>query len=57
MNFSPQDDAVLDVSAGSDFTVAVSETGTVFGWGSNLAGQLGKPPIEMDGTYVHDDIS
>ena len=27
----------------------MSDTGTVFGWGSNAGGQLGKPPIETDG--------
>ena len=40
------EETVLEVGAGADFTLAVSMSGTVFGWGSNAAGQLGRPPLE-----------
>ena len=43
-----QDDCVLAVAAGADFTLALTDSGTVFGWGSNTSGQLGKPPIETE---------
>jgi hypothetical protein len=44
-----QDDCVLAVTAGADFTLALTDSGTVFGWGSNTSGQLGKPPIDVEG--------
>ena len=44
-----QDDCVLAVAAGADFTTALTDSGTVFGWGSNTSGQLGKPPIDVEG--------
>lgn len=43
------DDVICHADCGSDFTICMSDTGTVFGWGSNAGGQLGKPPIETDG--------
>ena len=46
---SLRQECICEISAGADFTVAVSDSGTVFGWGSNAAGQLGKAPIEADG--------
>ena len=33
---------------GSDFTLALSESGSLFGWGSNTSCQLGRPPLEPD---------
>ena len=36
------------MSAGADFTVALTDSGTVFGWGSNTSGQLGKPPVDVE---------
>ena len=42
-------EVICEVAAGADFTTAISDSGTVFGWGSNAAGQLGKPPVEADG--------
>ena len=42
-------DCISRVAAGADFTTAISDSGTVFGWGSNAAGQLGKAPVEADG--------
>lgn len=42
-------DCVCQVTAGADFTTAITDSGTVFGWGSNAGGQLGKAPIEAEG--------
>ena len=39
-------ETVVEVGAGADFTLAVTVSGTVFGWGSNTGGQLGRPPLE-----------
>ena len=39
-------DVVTMISAGADFTCAVSDLGTVYAWGSNASGQLGRIPIE-----------
>ena len=39
-------DTVVTVSAGADFTVVVTDTGSVMAWGSNAAGQLGRAPLE-----------
>jgi alpha-tubulin suppressor-like RCC1 family protein len=36
-------------TCGSDFCVAVSDSGSIFGWGSNSQGQLGRPPLENNG--------
>ena len=33
-----QDDCVLAVAVGTDFTMALTNSGTVFGWGSNTSG-------------------
>ena len=38
------------LGAGADFTVAVTDSGTVFAWGSNAAGQLGRAPLEDPGS-------
>ena len=40
------EEEVVEVAAGADFTLAVTQAGTVFGWGSNAGGQLGRPPLE-----------
>ena len=40
------EETVVEVGAGADFTLAVTVSGTVFGWGSNTGGQLGRPPLE-----------
>ena len=40
------EETVVEVAAGADFTLAVTQAGTVFGWGSNAGGQLGRPPLE-----------
>lgn len=37
----PETRPVLKISCGWDFTLALLETGEVFGWGSNSYGQLG----------------
>ena len=37
-----RDDFVCHIAAGGDYSVAVAESGTVFAWGSNASGQLGK---------------
>jgi len=29
--------------------MALTDSGTVFGWGSNTSGQLGKPPVDVEG--------
>jgi len=39
-------DVVTMISAGADFTCAVSDLGTVYAWGSNASGQLGRIPVE-----------
>ena len=41
---------VTMLGAGADFTVAVTDSGTVFAWGSNAAGQLGRAPLEDPGS-------
>jgi alpha-tubulin suppressor-like RCC1 family protein len=47
LNLLPIDQDVICVAAcGSDFCVAVSDSGSIFGWGSNSQGQLGRPPLE-----------
>ena len=38
------------LGAGADFTVAVTDSGTVFAWGSNAGGQLGRAPLEDPGS-------
>ena len=42
------DDFICAASCGSDFNVVLSESGTLFGWGSNSSGQLGRAPLEVD---------
>ena len=42
-------DFISMATCGSDFTVAVSDSGSIFGWGSNSQGQLGRPPLENSG--------
>ena len=43
-----EEDTVTRLAAGADFTVAVTEAGTVYAWGSNAAGQLGRAPVEAE---------
>ena len=40
------EETVVEVAAGTDFTLAVTPTGTVFGWGSNAGSQFDRPPLE-----------
>ena len=35
--------SVDDISVGSDYTLALTNTGDVWGWGNNGDGQLGTP--------------
>ena len=44
------EDRVTLVGAGADFTLAVTHSGSVFAWGSNAAGQLGRAPLEDPGS-------
>jgi hypothetical protein len=48
--------AAVDVSAGSDHTLALSVTGGVYGWGKNWKGQLGRDPSVMPTTPVPQPI-
>ncbi|XP_023343350.1 uncharacterized protein LOC111712841 [Eurytemora carolleeae] len=41
-------DYICAAVCGSDFTLALSESGSLFGWGSNSSCQLGRPPLEPD---------
>ena len=41
-----QDDLIVQVASGADYSLALSEAGSVFAWGNNNNGQLGKPPLE-----------
>ncbi len=41
-----REDFVKHIACGADYSVVVAETGSVFAWGSNANGQLGKPPLE-----------
>lgn len=38
------------VSAGSDFALALKSDGTVWGWGYNVDGELGRAPLAAGGT-------
>ena len=42
------DDFVIEISCGGDYSGALSDSGTLFCWGHNSCGQLGKPPIVED---------
>ena len=42
------DDFILQISCGGDYSAALSESGTLFCWGHNSCGQLGKPPLVED---------
>ena len=42
------DDFIIEISCGGDYSAALSDTGTLFCWGHNSSGQLGKPPIIED---------
>ena len=42
------DDFIIEISCGGDYSAALSESGTLFCWGHNSCGQLGKPPIIED---------
>ena len=37
------DDFICSAVCGSDFSVCISESGSLYGWGSNSAAQLGNP--------------
>lgn len=41
---------VVQVSAGTEFTIALKADGTVWGWGTNLSGQLGNGSTAMSQT-------
>ena len=41
-----KDDLIIEVACGADFSLAMSEAGSVFVWGGNGGGQHGKPPLE-----------
>ena len=38
----------MQVACGMDFSLAVAESGTVFAFGDNSLGQLGRPPGNRD---------
>lgn len=39
---------VMDIAAGAEFSVALGHNGSVYTWGSNLYGQLGRSPSSTD---------
>ena len=41
-----KDDVIVEVAASGDFSLAMSDAGSVFAWGNNGGGQLGKPPLD-----------
>ena len=41
-----KDDLIIEIVCGADFSLAMSEAGSVFVWGGNGGGQHGKPPLE-----------
>lgn len=41
-----KEDVVVQIAAGGDYCLALSDTGSVFAWGNNAGGQLGKLPID-----------
>ena len=41
-----KDDVIVEVAASGDFSLAMSDAGSVFAWGHNNGGQLGKPPLD-----------
>ena len=41
-----KDDIIVEIACGSDYSLAMSEAGSVFVWGGNSGGQHGKPPLE-----------
>ena len=41
-----KDDLIIEIACGADFSLAMSEAGSVFVWGGNSGGQHGKPPLE-----------
>ena len=41
-----KEDPICQIACGGDYSLAVSESGTVFAWGNNNAGQLGKVPLD-----------
>ena len=40
------DDIVCQIACGGDYSLALCESGTVFAWGNNGAGQCGKIPLD-----------
>ena len=51
-----KDDVILEVAASGDFSLAMSDAGSVFAWGNNNGGQLGKPPLD-DGNSNKDGVN
>lgn len=41
-----KDDVIIEVAASGEFSLAMSDAGSVFAWGNNSGGQLGKPPLD-----------
>ena len=41
-----KDDIIVEIACGADYSLAMSEAGSVFVWGGNSGGQHGKPPLE-----------
>jgi alpha-tubulin suppressor-like RCC1 family protein len=50
-----KDDMIVQIASGGDYSLALSETGSMFAWGNNSGGQLGKPP--MDETNLNKDCT
>ena len=44
-----KEDKICEIACGGDYCLAVSECGSVFSWGNNTNGQLGKPPMDVVG--------
>ena len=42
------DEFIIEISSGGDYSAALSDSGTLFCWGHNSSGQLGKPPMIGD---------
>ena len=42
-----KDDRICQIACGGDYTLALSESGSLFAWGNNTGGQLGKPPLDV----------
>ena len=44
-----KDDKICEIACGGDYSLAISESGSLFSWGNNTGGQLGKPPMDVSG--------